>query len=454
MMKRNYGIRAHVAWLTLLPLLVMAVCMETFFLHDRYSEMDRDLLTRGQLIARQLAASSEYGVFSENRAFLSSIAENALEQPDVIGVAVLNASSNIMVSRGAAPSVIANGGGGYGEALLQRVNAKNSVSDNGKTILLYQPIVSTQVVLDELDAKPTVYQTGAVIIELNWAQTRQLKFRLLTYTLLLTSLFLLVTLYLVRIASNRIIEPIRSLSEAIEQIGAGHLETRVTLPTCIDELCKLSHGINRMTEDLQHERDILQHRIEEATEQLRSLAFYDTLTLLPNRRLLNDRLAQALAASHRSSRYGALMFLDLDNFKPLNDKYGHAVGDLLLIEAANRISRCLREMDTAARFGGDEFVVMLSELDTNREKSVDQAKAVAEKIRTILAEPYYLKYQEEGQLIRQVQHHCTSSIGVALFLNHDASQDEIMGWADNMMYQAKREGRNCICFYQQDDQMV
>ena len=111
-----------------------------------------------------------------------------------------------------------------------------------------------------------------------------------------------------------------------------------------------------------------------AEEQIRNLAFYDTLTQLPNRRLLNDRLEQIMAASKRSGRYAALMFMDLDNFKPLNDMRGHDVGDLLLVEAARRISRCVREMDTVARFGGDEFVVILSELDADIAKSTSASR--------------------------------------------------------------------------------
>lgn len=196
-------------------------------------------------------------------------------------------------------------------------------------------------------------------------------------------------------------------------------------------------------------RDITERKQSEET--IRSLAFYDTLTQLPNRRLMNDRLEQAMVASKRHSRYGALMFIDLDNFKPLNDEYGHGVGDLLLIEVARRIRRCIRKMDTVARFGGDEFVVILSELDTDKSTSIEQARLVAEKIRTSLAEIYVLPYaltsqQHEGAK-STVEHYCTSSIGVALFSNHEVSADDIVRFADMAMYQAKGSGRNSIRFY-------
>ena len=188
-----------------------------------------------------------------------------------------------------------------------------------------------------------------------------------------------------------------------------------------------------------------------AEEQIRTLAFYDALTQLPNRRLLSDRLGQTMAASKRSGRYGALMFLDLDNFKPLNDTYGHGVGDLLLIEVAHRLAGCVRETDTVARFGGDEFVVILSELDANKAESTAQAGIVAEKIRVALAEPYRLTCKQDGNAEAIIEHRCAASIGVALFINHEAAPEEVLKWADIAMYRAKEGGRNSIRFYAAKD---
>jgi len=182
-------------------------------------------------------------------------------------------------------------------------------------------------------------------------------------------------------------------------------------------------------------------------ELISNMAFYDTLTQLPNRRLLNDRLGKAMAANKRSGNYGAVMFMDLDNFKPLNDLHGHAVGDLLLIEVARRISNCVREMDTVARFGGDEFVVMISELDIDESQSREEARIVADKILQSLAETYHLTLHSGEVAEVKVEHHCTASIGVTLFINHESSQDEVLKRADMAMYQAKESGRNTICFY-------
>lgn len=193
------------------------------------------------------------------------------------------------------------------------------------------------------------------------------------------------------------------------------------------------------------ETDITQRK--EIEDAVRYLASYDPLTKLPNRRLLGDRLGQAMAASKRSGLHGALMFLDLDNFKPLNDTHGHEVGDLLLLEAADRLKSCIRETDTAARFGGDEFVVVLGELHTDRDKSIEQAMAVAEKIRSKLSEPYFLTIKRVGlDEAKTVEHHCSASIGVTVFTNHAVSQEEVMKQADLAMYQAKEAGRNLIRF--------
>jgi diguanylate cyclase (GGDEF)-like protein/PAS domain S-box-containing protein len=182
-------------------------------------------------------------------------------------------------------------------------------------------------------------------------------------------------------------------------------------------------------------------------EQARKLAFYDSLTELPNRRLLDDRLAQAIASSKRSGCYCALMFLDLDNFKQLNDLHGHASGDLLLIEVAKRLTNCVREVDTVVRFGGDEFVVLLSQLDTDRGVSTEQAGAVAEKIRVSLAANYTLNIEQTGQGAFALEHRCSASIGVVVFASQNAAQADILKWADAAMYRAKDAGRNTIKFY-------
>lgn len=186
---------------------------------------------------------------------------------------------------------------------------------------------------------------------------------------------------------------------------------------------------------------------KQSEELIRNLAFYDPLTQLPNRRLFIDRLFQVMATSKRNGQYAALMVLDLDNFKSINDTYGHGAGDLLLIEVAKRLKSCVRELDTVARFGGDEFVVALSELGTDKHESTAQSGIIAEKIRLALAKPYRLNIKQVRGTDTSIEHQCTASIGVIVFISNDESQDDLLKWADMAMYQAKEADHNLVRFY-------
>ena len=183
-------------------------------------------------------------------------------------------------------------------------------------------------------------------------------------------------------------------------------------------------------------RDITKRK--QAESEIHSLAFYDALTRLPNRRLLMDRLHQAMASSTRNGQHGAILFLDLDNFKTLNDTRGHDIGDLLLIEVALRLQDCVREGDTVARFGGDEIVLILEGLSSKQDEAAAHAETVAEKVRASLNQTYKLKGME---------HHSSTSIGINLFFNHVGRVDELFKQADMAMYQAKQAGRNAIRFF-------
>jgi diguanylate cyclase (GGDEF)-like protein/PAS domain S-box-containing protein len=187
-------------------------------------------------------------------------------------------------------------------------------------------------------------------------------------------------------------------------------------------------------------RDITARKAAEA--EIQQLAFYDTLTQLPNRRLLLERLNQAKLTAHRTAACGALIFIDLDNFKTLNDTLGHEIGDLLLRESATRLRSCVREVDTVARLGGDEFVVMLEDLSSKVDEAAAQAEAVGEKILALVGRPCRLA---------QRIHHSTASLGVTLFHDKEASNDDLLKQADLAMYQAKAAGRNTMRFF--DPQM-
>jgi diguanylate cyclase (GGDEF)-like protein len=186
---------------------------------------------------------------------------------------------------------------------------------------------------------------------------------------------------------------------------------------------------------------LLRRQAVEREEEIKRLAFYDVLTNLPNRRLLMDRLHHALVMSRRSGKRGALLFLDLDHFKMLNDTLGHSMGDLLLMQVAERLKQCVRESDTVARLGGDEFVVMLEDLSEDSSEATQEVELITSQILARLNLPYQL-----GDL----EYISTPSIGVAMFGDHGESHDELLKHADIAMYQAKKSGRNVVRMFDFD----
>ncbi|PJC16922.1 MAG: GGDEF domain-containing protein [Comamonadaceae bacterium CG_4_9_14_0_8_um_filter_60_18] len=188
-----------------------------------------------------------------------------------------------------------------------------------------------------------------------------------------------------------------------------------------------------------------------ARNEIEQLAFYDSLTGLPNRHLLMDRLTQALAGVKRKATHGALMLLDLDNFKVINDTLGHLVGDRLLIEVAARLKSCMREGDTVARFGGDEFVIILQGLEPTGMAAL-QAEAVASKLLERLSAPVSLEITQAEGKVELRTHYCSASMGVTLFVDDSVNSTELLKRADTAMYQAKAAGRNAMRFFDADIQ--
>ena len=198
-------------------------------------------------------------------------------------------------------------------------------------------------------------------------------------------------------------------------------------------------------------RDVSERKA--AAEKIEHLAFYDSLTDLPNRRLLMDRLEQSVSNRVRHKRKGALILLDIDNFKTLNDTLGHCVGDQFLVEVATRLRASVREGDTVARHGGDEFVLILENLNDDKLAAV-QAEVVASKILRALSQPYLLELNIDGESKSSHSYNCTSSIGIALFGDESISATELIKRADTAMYQAKANGRNALSFFAPEMQEV
>ncbi len=202
----------------------------------------------------------------------------------------------------------------------------------------------------------------------------------------------------------------------------------LTITAIVSDTGQTTHYVGSFT-------DITENKLAEA--EIHRLAYYDALTRLPNRRLLQDRLGQALVATTRNGMYGAIFFIDLDNFKGLNDTRGHDVGDLLLLEVAQRLRAVVREGDTVARQGGDEFVVLLEGMGTNPAEAAAMAKQLGDKLREEIDRPFNLNDYE---------YHCKLSIGVSLFHGQDTVED-LLKHADLALYQAKNSGRNTLRFF-------
>ncbi len=232
-----------------------------------------------------------------------------------------------------------------------------------------------------------------------------------------------------------------SISTSATTLQPWHLEYRVVLPQQGVRWCQ-----GNAEPEMLPDGSILWHGyISDITERKQAeaathrLAYFDALTGLPNRRLLTDRIAQALAAAQRAGQVGALMFIDLDNFKQINDAQGHAVGDELLVQVAERLTQMLRAEDTVARLGGDEFVVLACDLGDTMEHAARTAMALADKIRDALDQPYVIKshiYSSSG------------SLGITLFPEGSEKVDDLLREADTAMYRAKESGRNRITFYE------
>ncbi|WP_342120684.1 EAL domain-containing protein [Pseudoduganella sp. OTU4001] len=211
--------------------------------------------------------------------------------------------------------------------------------------------------------------------------------------------------------------------------GGGRFPCWLVVTAVRNAAGEITHHVCALT-------DITERKASE--QEIRNLALFDFLTQLPNRRCLMDRLHHALAASARTGQCGALLFIDLDNFKDLNDTLGHNVGDMLLQQAARRFVGCVRDSDTVARLGGDEFVIMLENLAEDNELAAEQARAIGAKLLARQNEPYTMGPH---------QHSCTSSVGITVFRGDMESVEDLLKQTDMAMYQAKAPGRNTMCFF-------
>lgn len=383
---KRHSIRQYVSWITLFPLIVLAIGLESFFLLDRFSDIDRDLIERGQFISRQLASSSEYGVFSNNRGYLQSIAQATLQQPDVRAVSILDAASETKYEERNFSSALKNQdadaiptnseqkNADHIDQARESVNLQTPIRSNNESLLIYQPIYTAQLALDEPNDKQSAQQIGAVIIEMSRVRTKMLKSNLLWSTISATAIFLALILYLVHLTSRKITYPVSLLSDAVQKIGQGDLETRVAEPGRIAELGILAEGINEMAAKLQIESANLQHLVDERTTQAtQARQFAETAQLEAER--ANTAKSKFLAAASHDLR------------QPI-----HAQGLFLGVLSRTELTAYQRELLASARAALDASGEMLNTLlDFSR----IEAGVVEPHLRAFLLQPLFNKIENE-----------------------------------------------------------
>ena len=568
---RHFGIEQQTLWITFAPVLVMAILLDSFFITTRFADLERTLIERSQLLARQLATSSEYPVFSGNANLLKQNVDSVMSFQDVVSIRIFDDKSRVILESG---SQVVDPAGKDNITFVP-------LYQNADFLRLYEPILPTQINLE--GSSPSIQnnsnQLGAVVIETSKLRLNKQKNRVLILSLLTTFLIFSITMVLAVRAARGISKPILQMYRTICKIGRGELEDTRYPSSPIYELHELSEGINDMRKQLLRNREMLENQIAETSDDLREkkeevalayfekkklnedlalalselqaimeanpdilyvfntkfelvqwnsnfsrffglsdeqlrnrhvskfilkeerslskkagtqifengsasiefqlvrhdgkaipylcngvmlrnlkgeatgftgtgrdiserkaaadhihhLAHYDILTDLPNRSLLSDRLQQSISTCKRERKTLAIMFLDLDMFKNINDEHGHAMGDLLLKEVAIRIQLCLRESDTAARVGGDEFVILLPSIESEQ-----TAFIVAEKIRIALKQPFEI----DGHSLR-----ISTSIGISIYPDHGNEEKVLLKNADTAMYLAKQKGRNTALFF-------
>lgn len=376
-------------------------------------EIEEDQERRGILVMRKASAMVSADIIEKNILAIDTIwrqyifsslsaSENALAYQ-------FEKTRNTYLSEALYPAIRSLREANYSEAKMRTSNAYTLYKQSSphlQSLIQLQFNGSQQAYLDALERYNATRWMAAVTL----------------------SLALVVMSWLGVILTASIVTPLKKVIAVFSHISSGKYDTQISVIG--------NDEISRVMSALQ----VMQYKLAANELAIHQLAFYDPLTNLPNRRLLRDRLQRALSISTRSHEYGAILMIDLDNFKSINDTLGHDVGDILLKEIALRIQSCLRQSDTVARLGGDEFIVMLLDLSRQETQAAVLAQEIGEKILSAINQPILL----EKQL-----HHRSASMGMCLFQGQTLSLDELLKRADVSMYHAKNNGRNTHRFYDQ-----
>ena len=433
---KNWGIKKRVLFLALMPASVIALLLALHFISSGIQSLEDSLRERGLAIARQLAPASEYGVFSGNREILQLLADSVMKETDVTAVTITNIDGAILAASGKSkgPPVLSD----------HKAGLYIAVADQGEALGFSAPVFQSQTEIDDFGpdaAKPQVAAPkgkilGRVNLELSRESTQKHKTLLIINSLLISLLGLAASALLALRMSRDVTDPVKRLADAVDKLGSGMLDVRVEEQSG-GELRVLERGVNTMAAALQAAHERMQERIDEATERLSYQATHDALTGLVNRREFERRLEKALAAAREQGRVHALCYLDLDQFKIVNDTCGHVAGDELLRQLTVLLQSKVRDADLLARLGGDEFGVLLENCP------LEQAQIVADLLRQTVKD-FHFVWQNKSFVIGV-------SIGLVPITQDCESLASVLSCADSACYAAKDLGRNRVHVYRIED---
>lgn len=437
---KNWSIKWRILLVTLAPTTLIALVLGAFFIKVRIDEVNQSLRDRVQAIARQLAPASEYGVFTGNAELLRWLADSAKKEADVSLVTISNSAGQVLVASG--------------DLSKQRLLAEHPKSVNWG-VLDYQDVVyysapiyqapgPSDALAEEAlgkQAEPAAggerQQLGWVSVYMSKVSTVERRNRILWLGSLLVLFSLAATALIAMRMSNRLTGSVDEIVDALNSITKGDLNTRIAVSSG-GELGALARGINTMTVSLKAAQDNLQEKIDAATEVISYQASHDTLTGLVNRREFEKRLDHALSRAQREGQQHALCFIDLDQFKVVNDTCGHNAGDELLRQIGMQLRQKVREGDTLARIGGDEFTLLLENC------GLEDAYQVATQLRETLQAFRYV-WQDKVFAI-------SASVGLVAITKHSESVAALLSHADAACYTAKDMGRNRVYMFSEDDE--
>ncbi|WP_415892187.1 EAL domain-containing protein [Neptuniibacter sp. PT8_73] len=401
-------------------LLIASICfMALEWFAARQSLVDR-ISSMSELVAEHLTASVSFGDNATATLFLESFSSN----PEIVSAVVLGEDGQVFASYPADGSLVK-------ESSVKQFQHNHSEEPDYQFTLtsfyLWQSVSLNQAPI------------GVLCVEVSlkgyWTQ-------ILSYMAAILGLIAILIYILQKVAmrfQQSISEPIDSILERMDTVQKrGDYSVRVEVNR-VDELGAIMSQFNNMIAKI----ELRDQQLVEKNIEIEKHAFYDPLTGLPNRRLLAEQLKHEIRAAHRAKKYGAVFYIDLDNFKTINDSLGHDSGDKLLVSVANRLQIGLRESDICARIGGDEFIAVLPDLGECPQSAAEHALSIAEELRTILTSAVQIDDRSV---------HTSASIGISLFNSTTESAQELLKQSDMAMYAAKDSGRNCSYFFSKEMQ--